>query len=222
MKPRVSVIMPVFNGETYLEAAMASVCSQSAAEIQFIVVDDGSSDGTADILAGCSSPVHVISQPNRGAPVARNAGLRMASGDFIAFIDSDDLWTPGRLQRQLQFMQEHPQVDLLQEHIQHIRFDGSQWANEDAPFHALSLSAALFRRHLFDELGHLDETMRYCDDVEWFLRAQRAGVSLQRTDDVALLYRRHASNLTNNKRQIAHYTLRALQKHKNAGRDPSP
>ena len=218
MRPQVSVIMPVFNGEAYLEAALQSVEHQMPMEnLQFIIVNDGSTDRTSDILRYREPALYVINQVNQGAPVARNTGLRVATGDFISFIDADDLWTKGRLTRQLHYMAANPEVELLQERIQHIRFNGVEWTDEDAPFHALSLSAALFRRHLFDRLGPMDETMSYCDDVDWFLRAQRAGVKLRRLDDIALLYRRHENNLTNDSRQVKHYTLRALHKHKKAG-----
>lgn len=214
MKPLVSVIMPVFNGIAYLELAIQSVLQQELERLQFIVVDDGSTDGTAGLIAGYEPAISVITQPNQGPPVARNAGLDMAGGEYIGFIDADELWTTGRLQRQLSYLQSHSEIDILQDRMQHIRFSGSEWVPEDDPFHSLSLSTALFRRHLFDRIGVLDASMLYCDDMDWFLRAQSGGATVARQDDVGLLYRRHEGNLTNRKDLVGHYTLQALLKHR--------
>lgn len=212
----VSIIMPVHNGVEYLEQALDSIWQQDVRGVELIVVDDGSSDGTATMLASHAQALTILSQPNQGPPAARNAGLGSAVGRYIAFIDADDQWVNGRLQRQLKFLQSHGEVDLVQERIQHIALSGDEWIPKGDPVHAMSLSAALFKRELFDEVGLLDESMTYCDDVDWFMRAQQAGARVQRNDDVALLYRQHAVQLTKRKDLVEHYTLRALMKHRNA------
>jgi len=214
MRPLVSVIMPVYNGAAFIEQALQSVWRQNTPETQFIVVDDGSTDGTAKLLADYQSRLTVISQVNRGAPAARNVGLNRATGDYIGFIDADEQWTEQRLQRQLLFMRAHPDVDVLQERIQHMHLEGKAWVCEQRSFHSMSLSAAFFRRQVFDRIGLLDESMLYCDDMDWFLHAKRAGVNMVQLDDVGLLYKKHEGNLTNQTKLVEHYTLRALLKHR--------
>jgi glycosyltransferase involved in cell wall biosynthesis len=209
----VSVILPVFNGAAYLRPALQSV-QQQRVDVQLIVVDDGSTDDTPAILAEFEPAVSVITQPNRGAAAARNSGLGAATGRYISFIDADDLWTRGRLRRQLRYLEAEPAIGLVQERIQHIHFDGVKWLPRGDAFHALSLSAALFRREVFDRVGLLDESMLFCDDMDWFLRARRSDVNVVRHDDVALLHRRHERNLTNRTDLVKHYTLRTILKNR--------
>jgi glycosyltransferase involved in cell wall biosynthesis len=207
--------MPVFNGAGFLQPAMDSLRRQSG-NIQIIVVNDGSTDNTRELLTLQTDSLTIIDQPHMGPPIARNAGLRSVAGDYVAFIDADDLWTDGRLSRQLNFMQNNPDVDVLQERIQHIRLQDGDWLPSGEPVHAMSLSAALFRSPVFDKVGLLDESMFYCDDLEWFMRAKRRGARFARGDEVALLYRRHGHNLTNQKEEVNRYTLRAILKNNRA------
>ena len=96
MKPLVSVIVPVWNGAAYLDAALQSVWRQGVADLQLIVVDDGSTDDTADLIASYGTAVTPIYQPNKGPAAARNVGLQLATGKFVAFLDTDDVWVDGR------------------------------------------------------------------------------------------------------------------------------
>ena len=106
--PRISVVIPTFNQSGYLAEALDSVLTQTFADYEIIVVDDGSTDGTASLLRTYGDRIRVISQDNRGAGAARNRGLETACGRYIAFLDHDDIWHPDKLKVQYEFMVAHP------------------------------------------------------------------------------------------------------------------
>ncbi len=214
MNATVSVIVPVYNGATYLAEALQSVLQQGVPYVQIIVVDDGSTDGTAAVAQGFQPKVTYIYQANQGPSSARNRGLQMATGDFIAFNDADDLWTAGRLTRQLAYLQAKPSAQIIQEQLQYLHFVDNHWQPHAAPFFAMHLSTALYRREVFQQVGQLDTSLPYCEDVDWFFRAQSQGITMQQQEAVAVYYRRHKDNLTNQLDQVRKYTLRVLLKHK--------
>lgn len=111
--PLVSVIMPVHNGEKYLRQALRSALEQEYPNFEIVVVDDGSVDGTQDILREFGSRIVPIRQTNAGAAVARNTALRAARGEFVAFLDADDLWVRSKLRLQVDYLLHHPDVDLV-------------------------------------------------------------------------------------------------------------
>jgi glycosyltransferase involved in cell wall biosynthesis len=113
MKPRVSVIIPAFNRERTIERAVQSALSQRCADVEVIVVDDGSTDGTLQKLKAFDDKIVVIRQQNAGPGAARNRGIEAATGEYIAFLDSDDEWLPGKLQRQLDIFNATPEVGLV-------------------------------------------------------------------------------------------------------------
>lgn len=107
---RISVIIPAYNAAAYIERALRSVLNQTHAADEVIVVDDGSSDNTADILKKYQNQIISIRQPNAGVGAARNTGIRAASGDWIAFLDADDEWLPEKLELQCAYHREHPDI----------------------------------------------------------------------------------------------------------------
>lgn len=112
--PRVSVVIPVYNGERYIRQALISVLRQTHAQIECLVVDDGSVDGTASAVdATADGRVRYVYQANAGVSAARNTGLAAASGDYIAFLDADDVWLPSKLERQLHLAAERPDAGLI-------------------------------------------------------------------------------------------------------------
>lgn len=213
MTPQLSVIIPVWNGALYLDASIQSVLQQGFPDIEIIVVDDGSTDGSAELVSRMGKGITCISQQNQGPAAARNTGLQSSSGEFVAFIDSDDIWRKGRLSRQLAYLHDHPAIDIVQGQIQYMRQFEVEWLPYDAPFYAMSLSTALFRRELFDQVGVFDISMRYCEDVDWFFRAQQIGIAMHRQSGVTLYYRRHKDNLTNRNDLVKYYTLRCIRKY---------
>jgi glycosyltransferase involved in cell wall biosynthesis len=111
--PKVSVIIPAHNAERYIRDSLDSVLAQSYSDLEVIVVDDGSTDGTRDAVLAVKGPIRCLTQVNAGPSAARNAGIAAARGELICFLDADDLWTPDKLQRQVAFMEEHPEVGLV-------------------------------------------------------------------------------------------------------------
>lgn len=212
----VSVILPVFNGDRFIARALNSVLSQLPAPLELIVVDDGSTDGTADTVRRYTqvAQVTLLHQDNQGPAAARNRGIERARGDYLAFIDADDLWPAGRLRWQLDYLRDHPGVDIVQGALQPVRRDVSGDAPCEPAHHANSLCTALIPRELLLRVGPLDESLRYCEDVDWFFAAQAAGVVVHRDDRVALEYLRHDDNATNNVELVRRYTLQVVARHR--------
>ena len=189
MRPLVTAILPVFNRSGSVIRAIESVFEQRISDLELIIVDDGSTDGTAAVLERYRNRALILAQPNRGAYAARNLALRHARGEFIAFIDSDDAWLPSRLERQVPLMRAG--VGLVYGDTEIIRRPAS-----DAPrsgltgFRTISpvrgrvlehfiwgnfvaTSAALVRRSALEEIGGFAETSRLSSDfLAWFRIAQ--------------------------------------------------
>ncbi|HYM70040.1 MAG TPA: glycosyltransferase [bacterium] len=199
---RVSVVIPVFNCEAYLAEAVESVRGQAYPDLELIIVDDGSTDGTARIAEGLANDsLRYVYQDNGGPSRARNHGLTLARGDLIGFVDADDLWPPGRLHSQMRVLDHDPSVDVVLGRTQLVRQvagAGRDARLEDCspPFVLLSPTAALFRRRAFERVGFFDEALRYGEDTDWFMRARESGVPIVVQEDVVLRYRRHEHNMT--------------------------
>jgi len=146
---RVSVIIPTHNRLNVLPRAITSVLEQSHDVYEIIVIDDGSTDATSDWLAQQPEPIHVITQTNHGVSHARNRGIEMASGQWIALLDSDDYWHKDKLTRQLH---------------------GLQLFEQCLPLCAISPSAAVIHKELFESYGLFDETLPACEDYDLWLR----------------------------------------------------
>jgi tetratricopeptide (TPR) repeat protein/glycosyltransferase involved in cell wall biosynthesis len=200
-KPLFSVVIPVYNGEKYLTSAMQSVFNLKAEALELIVVDDGSTDATADILSSFVDRVRYVVQPNRGPAAARNRGLQCARGEVIGFLDADDLWTPNILTRAFAFLLAHPEVDIVQGHIQEIKSSaadatGIAYEYFSQPYSYINIGSAVYRKDVFAKVGGFDETMRFCEDYDWFLRAFAARIPKVCIPEVTLLYRTHSDGMT--------------------------
>lgn len=213
---RVSVIIPVYNGACYLGAALASVMEQQAQPLEVIVIDDGSTDETAAVVAqwqqSAAWPIHYRHQANAGPAAARNRGVSLAQGDLLAFLDADDWWHPAKLQRQVALLTETPTLGYVLSHMHVVQEAGIVWPvqahyqNEPPCFLP---SALLVRQAVFEQVGPFDERYRYSDDADWFLRAKDAGI-LQAVVPAPLVYKRiHDSNLSHSP-TMTQETLRAF------------
>ncbi|MAT95505.1 MAG: hypothetical protein CME59_23295 [Halioglobus sp.] len=220
--PRVSVIMPVYNAARWVDEAVHSVLSQGVAPLQLIAIDDGSSDDSAARLADFGTQVELLRQDNRGPAAARNLGLAQARAAFIAFIDADDTWPPGRLARQLARLEDERDTTIVQGRLQDIALRDGAWRPRGEPYFANSLVSALFRREAFERAGLLDESLRFCEDVDWFFTARRAGLGLLRDDHVTLLRRCHGDNMTRDRDQVRRQTLAVVARHRRALRGDQP
>jgi len=192
---RVSVVVPAHDAAAFVAGAIASVRAQGVAGVEVVVVDDGSTDGTAGILAGqAAEDLVVVTQPNRGPAAARNRGLASASGALIAVLDADDEWPPGSLAARVDHLAEHPDVDVVLGRTQFFGDVDAAGVRFDGPDHTLLgsfLGAGLYRRPAFERVGGFDESLRFGEDYDWFLRAREAGLRIATTEQVTLRYRVH-------------------------------
>ena len=182
--PLISVIIPTYNRAAVLPRAVDSVLSQKGADFELILVDDGSADNTRTLLESWprSPEIRYFYQENRGPSAARNLGIKKAKGEWIAFLDSDDEWKPGKLKAQLEFFRGNPDYLICQtEEIwirkgvrvnpmkKHQKSGG--WIFEKClPLCVISPSAVMMHRKLFDEVGLFDESLPACEDYDLWLR----------------------------------------------------
>jgi glycosyltransferase involved in cell wall biosynthesis len=214
--PLVSVIIPVFNGEKFLEEAITSVLRQEYSPLEIVIVDDGSTDRTEQIAQGCGHGIRYLRQPNSGPSAARNRGLKIARGSMIAFLDADDVWPSGKLNFQLPYLINNPSLEIVMGRIQLMRLSGTiegpVFEDFGEPCMSVNLGGAVFRRSVFYKVGLFDETMRYSEDVDWFMRAREGGVSIAVIDPVTLFYRLHDQNMTRERNLSDLHFFKALKK----------
>ena len=207
MNPLVSVVIPVFNGERFLREAVRSVLDQQYAPLEIIIVDDGSTDGTATVARSLPATVRYLHQPNQGPAAARNRGIEQAQGGLIAFADADDLWPPAKLEFQLPYLISDPAVEIVMGRVQLL----SETGLTESAF-SVNLGCAVIRKSVFDRVGLFDETMRYSEDVDWFMRARESGAAIMTIDAVTLFYRQHEQNMTRGKSTSELNVLKALKR----------
>ena len=182
IKPQVSVIIPTYNRGWIIKEAIDSVLAQDYTEFELIVVDDGSTDHTSDVLDSYGDVIKVFSQKNKGVSAARNRGIEEASGTFIAFLDSDDLWLSQKLSVQIEFFNQTPDALICQTEEVWIRngLRVNPKKRHQKPSGIIfkpslelclvSPSAVMIRRSLFDWVGEFDETLPACEDYDLWLR----------------------------------------------------
>ena len=224
MLPTVSVIIPTFNRWPLVGAAIESVLAQSCAEFEIIVVDDGSTDDTAEQLGQFGSRLRLLKQPHRGVSAARNFAVRHSRGRYLAFLDSDDLWLPKKLTVQTAFMEQNPAVQICQ--TEEIWIRNGVRVNPKAKHRkpsgdifipSLSLclvspSAVMLTRELFERVGGFDENLPVCEDYDLWLRiAVDHSVPLL-GDPLVLKRGGHADQLSRSFWGMDHYRVLALQK----------
>ena len=199
----ISCIVPVFNGELYLAEALDSILAQTYRPLDIIVADDGSTDGTPDVVAGYGQRVRYVWQPNAGANAARNLGLNAARGDFVAFLDADDLWHPEKLMRQMACFQARPELKLCLTHVQNFWVPELEEERRQFRDHRLSkpvpghaTQTLLARKSLFEEIGQFDAARTHTGDTEWLLRAKELGVVTEMMAEVLVHRRLHRTNLS--------------------------
>ena len=200
MNPLISVMIGAYNAAPYLGEAIESVFAQDYEPIELIVVDDGSTDGTADVARGFAQ-VHVIQQENGGNGAARNRAVENASGELYAFLDADDRFTPGKLTLQKAALDADPGLDIVFGHVREFlspeldeetRAGLRPPAPEPMPWTAPNLM--LVRRASFERVGPFTTAVRVGVTVDWFARAAEAGLRYSILPDVVLERRLHTQN----------------------------
>ncbi len=195
----VSVVIPVHNGERYLGEAVESVLGQTHGPLEIVVVDDGSTDGTAGVAAGYGDSVRYVSQPNGGPASAMNRGAAVAAGEHLGFLSADDVWVPEKLSWQLAAMREHG-VEMVFGHVQHflspeLEPDRAAALNCPAdPMPATSAGTMLIRLERFRAVGPFDERWRVGEFMDWYARATESGLRTKVLPQVVSRRRVHGGN----------------------------
>jgi glycosyltransferase involved in cell wall biosynthesis len=218
--PRVSVVIPCFNTERYIAATLRAVLAQTGASLEVIVVDDGSTDGSAALVERDFPQVRLIRRANAGVAAARNTGIEAASGDWVAFCDADDIWLPGKLAAQFDAINAtqgcrmsytawhvwvsadaQPDQSLLQR-LAAEAGDIRRWSGATGWLYPELLldcvvwtSTVLMQRSLLAEIGLFDTKLRIGEDYDLWLRASRV-TRIERVARPLALYRQHPSSIT--------------------------
>ena len=220
----VSVIIPTCNRAARLERALRSVLAQRHPPLEVIVVDDGSTDPTRAVVMEAGAAVRYHYQENRGVSAARNAGIRLASGQWLAFLDSDDEWLPDKLGKQLAAAWQHPDCPLIhtdeiwirhgrrvnprQRHRKH----GGHIFHHCLPLCAISPSSAMIRRELFTTVGLFDETLPACEDYDMWLRICHRYPVHYLDEPLIIKYGGHEDQLSRRYWGMDRFRIRALVK----------
>jgi glycosyltransferase involved in cell wall biosynthesis len=208
-QPLVTVVIPAHNAERFVAEAIESVLAQTYAPVETIVVDDGSTDRTAEIAARYDD-VRLLHQKNRGAPAARNAGVAISSGELLTFHDADDAMLPNRLETQVEHLLSNPGVGCVLASQELVMEPGVQrplWAGADPVFDRIGadvrtetpdiyIVTMVMSRELFDSVGGFDETMAPVEDVDIVFRLMERDVELAFLPDVLVRRRVHPGALT--------------------------
>jgi glycosyltransferase involved in cell wall biosynthesis len=209
--PVVSCIVPVYNGERYLAEALESILGQTYRPVEVIVVDDGSTDGTAAVLAAYGQRITCLHQTNAGHAAARNRGLAVARGEFLAFLDADDLWHPEKLALQMARFQARPELDASITQVQNFwmpELDAEAAYFRDqrrgGPLPGYSPVTLLASRGLFSRIGPFNAALRHGADTDWFLRATEQGAVVELLPRVLVYRRLHASNFSRGRVATSH------------------
>jgi len=227
----ISIIIPTYNRAQYLKEALDSVLSQDyfsnahgPDSYELIVIDDGSTDDTRRVVDSYESEIKYTFKPHRGVSSARNLGLKLSKGDFIAFLDSDDIWKKEKIRLQMKYMKAHPEavvcctqetwirngvfVNPRKKHRKH-----SGWIFDKVlPLCLLSLSSALFRRSLFDEIGVFDEDLPACEDYDLGIRLAHKYPVVFLNEPLIIKRGGHEDQLSKKYWGMDRFRVRALEK----------
>lgn len=214
--PALSVVVPVFNGEQFIREAVENIISQDYPSLEIIVVDDGSTDNTADIITQFPYEIRYFKQGNSGPAAARNRGIKEAQGDYIAFLDVDDLWPKNNLFMLVKELSSDNDIEVVHGYAQlaFLNPAGHTYEYSGSPIGSFPyyVGAALYRRAAFTRVGLFDPTLRYGEDTDWFLRAQELKTGIKRLEDITLIVRRHGKNMTYIKDAVELSQLRVFKK----------
>jgi glycosyltransferase involved in cell wall biosynthesis len=244
-EPLVTVVVPVFDGERFLDFALESALAQDYPHVEIIVVDDGSRDGSAEVAR--RHRVRVLPQPHRGVAAARNAGIAASRGELLAFLDADDVWPANRLSLQVACLQRKPRLDFVlgravvffepddarpawldDDWIRHVRKTARRAGFSDADSAELLIPhsmTVMARAEVFKRIGGFSTDYEIGEDIDWLLRAQDAGLAYEVLPHVLLHYRLHGTNTSYGLEEcrIARFrVLRSSLARKRAAREAAP
>lgn len=214
----ISIIIPSYNAARFLPAALASVQQQQGGgqlfDTELILIDDGSTDDTEQVVAQYPM-VRYVSQSNQGPAAARNHGIRLAQGIFIAFLDADDQWASDALQTLLRGFHEHPDCQITGGQVAYIFAEpalAKHYALEQASDRFVHIGARLYRRTVFDLVGFFDEQFAYSEDLDFYNRVEDAGIPVIILAGTVLYYHVHGQNTSVQKSSITMEVMKVIRK----------
>jgi len=196
-KSLVSVIIPVWNGERFLAEAVESVLNQTYPPHEVIVVDDGSTDGSAEVAKSFGALVRYYFQTRSGAATARNQGVELAGGNFFAFLDADDIWAKDKLAWQMKSFEDNPALDMVFGNVRQFYSDASGVVfNEEAEIiPGYVPGTMLIKKASFLQVGRFSAQWRVGEFIDWYLRAEEIGLKSFLVPSVVLMRRIHDANM---------------------------
>lgn len=223
-KPLVTVVIPAYNAKAYVLDAIRSVQTQNYAPLEIILIDDGSQDGTADLVREKAPDVRIVRQANSGVAAARNTGLREAHGSFICFLDADDGWFPGKLDAQINYLMQHSEVGLVYHRwlVWKLDEDGtyrmpaippqpnsdrvdSEWSGWIYPQLLLDCvvhtSTVMIRRQIFEQIGYFDPNLISGQDYDYWLRVSQI-CEIHKLSRIYSFYRAVPDSLSNRPKAV--------------------
>jgi glycosyltransferase involved in cell wall biosynthesis len=232
--PKVSVIIPTYNREDFMAEAVQSVLDQTFQDFEIIVVDDGSTDNTKKLLEQIGDHrIIYVNQENRGSPAARNKGIIISKGGYIAFLDSDDIWLPENLEIKVKLLDERPDIALVCSDLDVFDNEsgeiiGSYWHGYESYFDLdkalenpvqqimsrglfISQCASLVKRPVFNEVGYYDETLLSFQDWDLFVRILKR-FPIHYLDIPLVQVRKHATNIQTDLEKLHHGEVLAISK----------
>jgi len=229
----VTVVVPCFNTKKYVDEALLSIRNQTYTNLDIIAVNDGSTDETPQLLdrhAECDARVRVVHQRNRGLPGARNAGLRQARGEFVCFLDADDVMVPDKIEKQMQFLRDNPGIDLVYSDyfvgdsdleligLKAARLPEGKVLDAFSHKNWLAVMTPLVRRSLVESVGEFDETLRASEDWDYWIRCAMTGTFGYLPGPLAI-YRMYPTQMHNDGRRMFTAEKQVVNKHfrSNAG-----
>jgi glycosyltransferase involved in cell wall biosynthesis len=226
LQPLVSVVMPAYNAALYLEEAVRSLQAQTYSNLHIIIVNDGSKDNTAEVadrLAAQDSRVQVIHKANAGVSAARNDAFRAVKGDYVCFLDADDVYLPTKIAKQVQFLEQHPGIDLVycdnHNADQHLTMTGTTSNLPPVPLKQafmyrnwFSPLAPMLRNSLVQKVGFFDAGLHGGEDWDYWLRCLEY-TNFGHIPEPLGIYRHHPKQSHHNQGMMRRDGFRVIQKH---------
>jgi glycosyltransferase involved in cell wall biosynthesis len=194
--PLLSIIVPVYNSELFIEETINKIYTQNYSPFELIIIDDGSTDNTAEIIKKNFPEALYYYQENEGHASAKNKGLKLCNGEFIIFLDSDDYWEENSLHILSDYLLKNPDILIVEGKIREFikQNDEIQYISE--AYYISSFGTSMFRKEVFNIVGFFDERLICATDIDWFIRAWENNIEKSRVDHNILNYRKHANSLT--------------------------
>lgn len=221
---KVSVIIPTYNRAKYIRRALESVLAQTYQDYEIIVVDDGSMDNTREILAEFEGKIKYIVQKNQGSAAARNRGIQESKGEYIAFLDSDDIWIPEKLAEQVKILDTHEKIGIVYSRMPIINEKGERLGTKPAGVSGknfkellevwgdLPTSTVMTRKVCFDKAGMFDTALMTMQDIDMWLRIARFYDLYEIEDKMLAHYFRHDGQITKSKIKVCEGRVKIYQK----------